>query len=323
MDIIGNYLETMFQSLPNTPNVQKAKEELYSMLEDKYQALILEGMSEEEALAKVIAECGSIEELASELGFEPEYFRMREQGVDRTKVSGEMTRDYLSDSRQNALYMGIAVGLFILSLAVVAELSIFDLKGVGVVCMFLMIALGVVIIIMSSAAMSKWSFLKKTPCQLDYEDLKLVNDMYMYESTRHIRMLAIGIALCIVSVCPVVILCYIDVNESHGVAVTFALIAAGVAMIVMSSLRKSAFTTLLGPNDRETVGGNQFTSQKNVNGYKDPAVDFFMSVYWPTVTCIYLSWSFLSFSWGLTWVIWPVAAAVRAALNAHLGGNRR
>ena len=35
-----------------------------------------------------------------------------------------------------------------------------------------------------------------------------------------------------------------------------------------------------------------------------------MSVYWQTVLCLYLSWSFLTFSWGRTWVIWPLAALV-------------
>ena len=36
MEAIRNYLETMFLNLPNTPEVYKAKNELWQMMEDKY-----------------------------------------------------------------------------------------------------------------------------------------------------------------------------------------------------------------------------------------------------------------------------------------------
>ena len=43
METIRNYLETMFQKLPNTPEVKKAKYELGQMMEDKYTELKNEG----------------------------------------------------------------------------------------------------------------------------------------------------------------------------------------------------------------------------------------------------------------------------------------
>lgn len=39
MEAIRNYLETMFLNLPNTPEVYKAKNELWQMMEDKYTEL--------------------------------------------------------------------------------------------------------------------------------------------------------------------------------------------------------------------------------------------------------------------------------------------
>ena len=39
METIRNYLETMFLKLPNTPEVYKAKNELWQMMEDKYTEL--------------------------------------------------------------------------------------------------------------------------------------------------------------------------------------------------------------------------------------------------------------------------------------------
>ena len=47
-----------------------------------------------------------------------------------------------------------------------------------------------------------------------------------------------------------------------------------------------------------------------------------MSVYWPTITCIYLIWSFLTFRWGFTWIIWPIAAIVETLIKRTLGTRR-
>ena len=46
MDTIKSYLETMFANLPATAEVLKAKDELWGMMEDKYNELIIEGKSE-------------------------------------------------------------------------------------------------------------------------------------------------------------------------------------------------------------------------------------------------------------------------------------
>lgn len=60
METIKNYLENMFSHLPNTPEVQKAKYELYQMMEDKYNELISEGKSDNEAIGIVISEFGFV-----------------------------------------------------------------------------------------------------------------------------------------------------------------------------------------------------------------------------------------------------------------------
>ena len=66
METIRNYLETMFLKLPNTPEVYKAKNELWQMMEDKYTELKEEGKSENEAVGIVISEFGNLDELATD-----------------------------------------------------------------------------------------------------------------------------------------------------------------------------------------------------------------------------------------------------------------
>ena len=68
METIKNYLETMFSQLPNTSEVIKAKNELGQIMEDKYQELLNEGKTENEAVGIVISEFGNLDELAEDLG---------------------------------------------------------------------------------------------------------------------------------------------------------------------------------------------------------------------------------------------------------------
>ena len=68
MEAIREYLSNMFMNLPETPQVLRAKAELMEMMEDKYEELIAEGMSEKEAVGTVISEFGNLDELAEELG---------------------------------------------------------------------------------------------------------------------------------------------------------------------------------------------------------------------------------------------------------------
>ena len=64
METIKSYLETMFANMPNTPEVLRAKQELWGMMEDKYNELISEGLSENEAVGTVISEFGNLDELS-------------------------------------------------------------------------------------------------------------------------------------------------------------------------------------------------------------------------------------------------------------------
>ena len=68
MNAIRNYLDNMFRNLPNTEEVRRAKSELLQMMEDKYEELIAEGKTENEAVGIVISEFGNLDELADSLG---------------------------------------------------------------------------------------------------------------------------------------------------------------------------------------------------------------------------------------------------------------
>ncbi len=68
MEVLRDYLEAMFSNMPDTEEVRKAKQELWSMMEDKYNSLIAAGKQDNEAIGTVLSEFGNFREIVESLG---------------------------------------------------------------------------------------------------------------------------------------------------------------------------------------------------------------------------------------------------------------
>ena len=116
METIKNYLDAMFANMPNTPEVKKAKAELLTMMEDKYNELIAEGETENSAVGTVISEFGNLDELADDLGLTKEVEETKERVSEKPRrfVSMEEAKNYLNEERKNGILIGIGVMLCIM-----------------------------------------------------------------------------------------------------------------------------------------------------------------------------------------------------------------
>ena len=83
-----------------------------------------------------------------------------------------------------------------------------------------------------------------------------------------------------------------------GVALILVLVAIGVKMIVLTSIRQDGFNKLLEEGD--------YTRLNKKAGVWD-------GIYWAIATAIYLGWSFITMEWQMTWIVWPIAGVVFAA----------
>ncbi|MDD6193911.1 MAG: hypothetical protein PUB19_03310 [Lachnospiraceae bacterium] len=70
--------------------------------------------------------------------------------------------------------------------------------------------------------------------------------------------------------------------------------------------------TYQGGNPYQTQSANSGCKRRKSSGNK--VLDAVMSVYWPTITCLYLIYSFITFDWHISWIIWPIAAVVRGLI---------
>ena len=53
--------------------------------------------------------------------------------------------------------------------------------------------------------------------------------------------------------------------------------------------------------------------------YESRTLDTLMTVYWEVVTCVYLGWSFLTGTWGISWMIWIIAGVVKKVIEKNYG----
>ena len=195
-------------------------------------------------------------------------------------------------------------------------------QALGVTGMMLFIAAAVFLFVYSGIMVGKWDYIKKGNYMIDFDTAKVMqNEQSRFRKDYAVR-LTIGIILCVLCWLPSMVieetaLGRIDQFENMGAVFLFIIVGIGVMMIVYSSMTMEAYKQILKINDIRLVSGN-YVRASGKEKYINPTVETIMSLYWPTVTSVYLIWSFLTFDWHLTWVIWPVAAIISGVVKANL-----
>lgn len=158
---IKNYIEVLFSDVPRTKKSVELKEEMLSNMTDRYNDYVAEGKSENQAYSLVVANLGDIDEMLAEV-----------MPTESDKKQADFYRV------RNAKNITIAVVLYILSpfsLIAISEIggafiSGVDMGTVGVLVMFLLIAIATGILVYNSMSMPK-EF--KTPDEDDAFSQKL------------------------------------------------------------------------------------------------------------------------------------------------------
>lgn len=313
----------MFANLPNTPEVLHAKNELWQMMEDKYNELIADGKSDNEAVGTVISEFGNLDEISEDLGIKNVV--SNKEDITRRHVTMDEIKRYLHERINYAYKLALGVLLCIISPAGAIFCDAIDISyAFGIIFLMGSIAAAVMLFVYSSIIMHRWDFLKHELCTIDFATTNYVHEQKEKYVPTYALLMTIGIVLCVVSFVPAAVIDELDISF-HGFdmddisgGILFLLVAIGVFMIVLCSSINNTYESILKLNSASTVSGNYVSSQHPEAKYITPEAATIMSVYWPTVTCIYLIWSFLSFDWWYTWIVWPIAGIISAVLNGIL-----
>ncbi len=303
MDIIKNYLDNMFASLPNTPQMSKVKNDLFSTMEDKYLELKQSGKSENEAIGIVISEFGNIDELISELGIKTENNRP----VIPT-ITAEQAQNYISARRSAGLLTAIGVFLSILGVAMLIFISKAVDHGIiatglpanvsemlGLFALFILIIPAVSLFIYSGMKLDKYKYLDNDfilPAHVSAA-IQQKNESYTTGYT-----LSVIAGVCILLISP--LLLFISNmtgkdNSSYGVAALLILVAVAVFIFIYFGSIRESYTRLLKTEE--------YSEEKKQQGKVIGAV---ATVVWPLAICIFLITGLVYRLWHINWIIFPI-----------------
>lgn len=233
-------------------------------------------------------------------------------------VSMEEANHFLDMKKKSAPLIAAATLMCIISPTLLILLSGFSQNpvfhitealatGIGMIFLFVMITAAVVMYITCGIRNSKMEHLEKEVFETEYGVSGMVKSMQSAYEQRYARGLAFGVALCIIAALPLIIVAVMNMPDYIICAFTsmmLVLIAIGVYMIIQVSIVKSSYDTLL-------QEGDYSRNEKRAKG----KLNAFSGIYWCLVTAIYLFWGFWSARWDMTWIIWPVAGVLFAAIS--------
>ena len=286
------------------------------MMEDKYTELIRSGKTENEAVGEVIQNFGNLEDLADDLGIKDILHQTKYSEVQRRKLSFEEVTEFIEKVKRASAIR--AAGIMFCIMCVIFPIMADAMRAnelIGIVGMFLCVGLGVVLIVGSSSLTEQWRFIKEEPCSIDAVSIDYVKNRQRDFMPSYAVMHSVGILLCVLCFIPAVIFDEFGGHfwDNFSGAMLFVFVGAGVFLMVYSRSIKRTYARLLGLNDKTEF---EPWEEKKVEKYPNKTMRSIMGAYWSVVTCVYLCVSFLTFKWHMTWLIWPIAAALNSVIIA-------
>lgn len=269
-------------------------------------------------------EIGEIELVSAEKAVERENGRGCE-GTERI-ISMKEAGEYLELVSNTAKKISFAILLFILSpitLLLLSGMSEYQAAsigenaaaGIGVAVLLLMVAAGVMILIFNGTKLSRYEYLEKENVLLEAGVREMVERCRDDFDGKFRRFTALGIGLCILGVVPLFGAVALDASELlyvYSVCMILAFCACGVFLIVWAGSINGSYQKLLEEGD--------YTRDKKRLAGKCQGIG---GAYWCIVTAAYLGISFLTKRWDISWLIWPCAGIIWAAIYALMSGFRR
>lgn len=238
-------------------------------------------------------------------------------------VTLEEANEFLDSRPAHALKIAAGVSLCIASPAATIALSAIAegtgrfpapiAEAIGNCVLLCMVIAAVILFVSSGLKMRKFDFLQEQQFDTAYGVAGIARERIQLQEHTYITRLTVGIA----SVIP--LLAADAAGASDMVTeclcgLLLLIVAAGVFLIVSAAIPHSAFLQLLQEGDYSPQGKKLHKLMNAVGG-----------IYWTLATTIYLAWSFFTFAWNRTWILWPIAAVlfgVVAMVTELISGHR-
>ena len=226
------------------------------------------------------------------------------------KVSMEEANQYLDMKSRGSRIVANATSLCILSPVPLMVLGTMTedhtLVGFSLVFLLVLVAIAVYLFVNYGLHESHMQHLEKESFETEYGVSGMVRERREQYEPTFTRNIAIGVVLCILSVIPTIMAGVMEVEDymsGISVGLLLVIVSIGVNILIRAGMIKSSYDTLL-------QEGEYTIEEKHLK----KKTDAFSGAYWCFVVATYLGWSFWTNNWKMTWIIWPVAGVLYAAV---------
>ena len=232
---------------------------------------------------------------------------------EKKKVSISKANECITKRQKAAQQIAIGVALCVCSPIVLILLAGLSDSGYvkeslaalfGIIFLFVLVAIAVTIFVYSGLQISEYEVLKKEDFDLEYGVKGIVSEKKKNFKNKYNMHIVLGIILCFIGVIFLVSFSVALEDLYIIIAVCILLLCCSVAtyLFTYAGMIMGTYNLLL----REV----EYAQDKKSRSI----IDAFSSCYWLIITGVYLLISFLTENWGLTWIIWPIAGVVFAAI---------
>jgi len=233
------------------------------------------------------------------------------------KVNLDQASQYVENKMQEAtiIVKGVILSIcsvipFFILLALVKS-NQFNITGnvasmSGVVLILVMVSIAISFFIKSSQYKSDIEMLDSDQFELEYGVSSIFKEKLERFKPSYTQKISFAISLFMFSIIPLIAVSMLSgtqVMVLMMVIVMLLMISMGIYIIVPVSAKHNAYSNLLKEGDYHPKKRKETERAEKLAAF-----------YWPLVTAIYIGWSLWTMNWGVTWIVWPVAAIAFAAL---------
>lgn len=239
-----------------------------------------------------------------------------ENNMSMKRITLAQANDFLEWRRSASVR--IAVGTFLCVIAIIpllilgaaTEVPAYHISenvaaGVGLTALFILVSIAAAIFISCDFKNAPFHFIDKEPFETEYGVAGMVKEKQKAYKSIYAKSNIIGACICVLSPVPLLIGVFTEKEFFAVIMLTVTIFFAGIGAVffIISGVRWASMQKLLKEGE--------FAPQEKRRSRIRESVS---AVYWLSATAVYLGWSFWTNEWESTWIVWPIAGVMFAAV---------
>ena len=178
--------------------------------------------------------------------------------------------------------------------------------GVGVGLLLVLVAVGVLVLVLTGLRLAPYEYLETECFTLDTVAAEKARQRQKAFAPVFAWVIAVGVALCILGVVPVILAAALEASPIILMAMTTLMLTL-IAVAVFGFIKVG----MIHDSEQKLLQEGDYSVEKKLQAKRNAP---FAGIYWCIVTAAFLGYSFITGHWDRSWIIWPVAGVLFAAV---------